>query len=85
MATLTPEAQAVFGATYANPDELWLGVFFTPTEASQAAGRALLRRLVGGRVAQAQINAIGKWVLRARARLTISERLPPDAGDQRKQ
>src|ERR1700693_1674263 len=29
MATLTPEAQAVFGATYANPDELWLGVFFT--------------------------------------------------------
>ena len=40
MATLTPEAQAVFGATYANPGELWLGVFFTPTEASQAAGRA---------------------------------------------
>jgi pimeloyl-ACP methyl ester carboxylesterase len=71
MATLTPEAQAVFGATYANPDELWLGVFFTPTEASQAAGRAFLRRFrlrvedrdpeVGGRVAPAQINAIDKW------------------------
>jgi pimeloyl-ACP methyl ester carboxylesterase len=71
MATLTPEAQAVFGATYANPDELWLGGFFTPTEASQAAGRAFLRRFrlrvedrdpeVGGRVAPAQINAIGKW------------------------
>jgi pimeloyl-ACP methyl ester carboxylesterase len=71
MATLTPEAQAVFGATYANPDELWLGVFFTPTEASQAGGRAFLRRFrlrveerdpeVGGRVAPAQINAIGKW------------------------
>src|ERR1700739_2939343 len=28
MATLTPEAQAAFGATYANPDEGWLGVFF---------------------------------------------------------
>ncbi|MEH2474139.1 pimeloyl-ACP methyl ester carboxylesterase [Nitrobacteraceae bacterium AZCC 2161] len=40
MATLTPEAQAVFAKTYANQDELWLGVFFTPTEASQAAGRA---------------------------------------------
>ena len=39
MATLTPEAQAVFGKPYANPDEVWLGVFFTPTEASQAAGR----------------------------------------------
>src|SRR6202165_672052 len=43
MATLTPEAQAVFGATYPNPDELWLGVFFTPTEASPAAGRAVLK------------------------------------------
>src|SRR6202043_3953936 len=71
MATLTREAQAVFGATYANPDELWLGVFFTPSEASQAAGRAFLRRFrlraedrdpeVGGRVAPAQIKAIGKW------------------------
>src|SRR6202048_1113257 len=39
MATLTPEAQAVFGATYANPDDMWLGVFFTPTAASQAAGQ----------------------------------------------
>jgi pimeloyl-ACP methyl ester carboxylesterase len=37
MATLTPEAQVVFGATYANPDDLWLGVFFAPNEASQAA------------------------------------------------
>jgi pimeloyl-ACP methyl ester carboxylesterase len=71
MATLTPEAQAVFGSTYANPDELWLGVFFTPTEASQAAGRSFLRRFrlrvvdrdpdVGESVAPAQIDAIGKW------------------------
>jgi pimeloyl-ACP methyl ester carboxylesterase len=71
MATLTPEAQAVFGATYANPDELWLGVFFTPSEASQAAGRAFLRRFrlrvedrdpeVGGGVAPAQIKAIDQW------------------------
>jgi pimeloyl-ACP methyl ester carboxylesterase len=71
MATLTREAQAVFGATYANPDELWLGVFFTPTVASQAAGRAFLRRFrlrqegrdpeVSEKVAPAQIDAIGKW------------------------
>ena len=71
MASLTSEAQAVFGATYANPDELWLGVFFTPTEASQAAGRAFLRRFrlrqegrdpeVSDKVAPAQITAIGKW------------------------
>jgi pimeloyl-ACP methyl ester carboxylesterase len=71
MATLTPEAQAVFGACYPNPDELWLGVFFTPTEASQTAGRAFLRRFrlrvedrdpeVGPTVAPTQISAIDKW------------------------
>jgi pimeloyl-ACP methyl ester carboxylesterase len=71
MATLTPEAQAAFGASYANPDELWLDVFFTPTEASQAAGRAFLKRFrlrqegrdpeVTEMVAPAQITAIGKW------------------------
>jgi pimeloyl-ACP methyl ester carboxylesterase/ketosteroid isomerase-like protein len=71
MATLTPEAQAVFGAKYANPDEVWLGGFFTPTEASQAAGRAFLKRFrlradnrdpdVDARVAPAQIGAMEKW------------------------
>jgi pimeloyl-ACP methyl ester carboxylesterase len=71
MATLTPEAQAVFSATYKNPDDVWLGVFFTPTEASQAAGRAFLRRFrlriqnrdpqVSEKVAPAQIEAIAKW------------------------
>jgi pimeloyl-ACP methyl ester carboxylesterase len=71
MATLTPEAQAAFGATYANPDEVWLGVFFTPTEKSQAAGRAFLKRFrlrrenrdpeVNAKAAPAQIEAIGKW------------------------
>jgi pimeloyl-ACP methyl ester carboxylesterase len=71
MATLMPEAQAVFGATYANPDEVWLGVFFTPSEASQAAGRAFLKRFrlrqqgrdpeVSEKVAPAQFAAIGKW------------------------
>src|ERR1700704_6501598 len=29
MVTLTPEAQAVFGSTYAHPDDVWLWVFFT--------------------------------------------------------
>jgi pimeloyl-ACP methyl ester carboxylesterase len=71
MATLTFEAQAVFSATYANPDDVWLGVFFTPTEASQAAGRAFLKRFrlrqqgrdaeAAEKVAPAQIAAIGKW------------------------
>src|SRR5216683_1005072 len=71
MATLTPEAQAVFGATYDNPDDLWLGVFFTPSKQSQAAGRDYLKRFrrrtegrdpeVSNKVAPAQIEALGKW------------------------
>src|SRR5258707_8551647 len=44
MATLTPEAQEIFGATYDDPDHLWLRVHFTPSQASQAAGRPYLKR-----------------------------------------
>src|SRR6266481_2026291 len=36
MASLTPEAEEIFGAKYDPPDELWLRVFFTPSEPSQA-------------------------------------------------
>jgi pimeloyl-ACP methyl ester carboxylesterase len=71
MGTLTPEAQQIFGATHDPPDHLWLAVHFTPSEASQAAGREFLKRLrlrskdrdpdVNGKVAPAQIEAIGKW------------------------
>jgi pimeloyl-ACP methyl ester carboxylesterase len=71
MATLTPEAQAIFGATYEVPDEIWLKVHFTPSPASQAAGRQFLERFrerVEGRdpeadetVAPAQLAAIGEW------------------------
>ena len=71
MATLTPEAQRIFGASYADPDDVWLSVHFTPSEASQAAGRRFLRRFrlrsenrdpeVNEKVAPAQIEAIGKW------------------------
>jgi pimeloyl-ACP methyl ester carboxylesterase len=71
MATLTPEAQQIFGATYADPDDIWLSVHFTASEASQAAGRQFLRRFrrrnenrdpeVNEKVATAQIEAIGKW------------------------
>src|SRR3979490_1044245 len=71
MASLTPEAQQIFGARYDEPDHLWLKVFFTPSEVSQAAGRAYLKRFraridnrdpeVNEKVAPAQIEAIGKW------------------------
>jgi pimeloyl-ACP methyl ester carboxylesterase len=71
MASLTPEAQEIFGATYDPPDHLWLRVFFTPSEASQAAGRAYLKRFrlrregrdpeVNEKVAPAQLEALAKW------------------------
>jgi pimeloyl-ACP methyl ester carboxylesterase len=71
MATLTPEAQEIFGASYDEPDHLWLRVHFTPSEKSQAAGREFLKRFrlraqnrdreVNEKVAPAQIEAITKW------------------------
>src|SRR5882757_8326878 len=71
MATLTPEAQDIFGASYDEPDHLWLRVHFTKSAASQAAGRAFLRRFrlraehrdpeVNDKVAPAQLEAIGEW------------------------
>src|SRR5207245_10745628 len=41
---ITPETAAIFGATYNPPENLWLKVFFTDSEKSQAAGRAFLKR-----------------------------------------
>jgi len=71
MASLTPEAQVIFGAKYDPGDELWLGVFFTPSERSQAAGRRYLERqraskenrdpLPNEMVASAQVAALEKW------------------------
>ena len=67
----TPEGNRFFGATYDPPDHLWLSVFFTPSPASQAAGREFLRRFrlrskdrdpeVNDKVAPAQRAAIAKW------------------------
>jgi pimeloyl-ACP methyl ester carboxylesterase len=71
MASLTPEAQEIFGAKYDPPDRLWLRVFFTPSEESQAAGRAYLKRFrlrtegrdpeANEKVAPAQLEALAKW------------------------
>src|SRR3979411_2041807 len=70
-ATLPPEAQQIFSTTYKVPEEIWLKVHFTDSEASQAAGREFLKRFlrrtenrdpeVNEKVAPAQIDAIGKW------------------------
>lgn len=71
MVSLTPEAQAIFGATYSPPEELWLSVHFTQSAASQAAGRVFLKKFLertDGRdpetdeaTANAQLAAISEW------------------------
>ena len=70
MAALTPEAQQIFGASYDEPDHLWLRVHFTKSGKSQAAGREFLKRFrlrsnnrdpeVNEKVAPAQIEAISE-------------------------
>jgi pimeloyl-ACP methyl ester carboxylesterase len=71
MATLTPEFQEVLGKKRENPDDLLLDVFFTPSEESQAAGRAFVQRLhartvdrdkdIDDKVAPAQVAAFAAW------------------------
>ena len=71
MAALTPEAQKIFGATYDPPEELWLKVHFTESEASQAAGRSFLERIqaraddrdvpVSEATVAAHLNAAHEW------------------------
>jgi pimeloyl-ACP methyl ester carboxylesterase len=71
MATLTPEFQAMLAKPRSDPDDLLLDVFFTPSAASQAAGRAFLKRLhwrtenldaaISDRVVPAQVAAFAEW------------------------
>ena len=71
MAALTPEAQQIFGATYAIQDEIWLSVHFTQSTPSQRAGRLFLDRFrqrvenrdpeADEKAATAQMAAIGEW------------------------
>ena len=71
MAAGTPEGKRIFGASYDEPDKLWLSVFFTPSPASQAAGQEFVKRFrlrtkdrdpeVDDKAAAAQRAAIAKW------------------------
>src|SRR4030088_624991 len=71
MASLTPEAQQIFGATYEEPDHPWPAVHSTKPQASQPPGRDYLKRFrlrkenrdpeVNEKVALAQLEALGKW------------------------
>jgi pimeloyl-ACP methyl ester carboxylesterase len=68
---ITLKTAAIFGAAYNPPENLWLKVFFTDSEKSQAAGRAFRKRYlsrtenrdapINDTVAPAQIAAVGEW------------------------
>jgi pimeloyl-ACP methyl ester carboxylesterase len=85
MASLTPEAQEIFGARYDPADELWLRVFFTPSKQSQAAGRKYLERqrarkedrdpLPNEKVAPAQVAALQKWGTPAKHRYAYLKKI----------
>jgi pimeloyl-ACP methyl ester carboxylesterase len=89
MASLTPQAQEIFGAKYDPPDELWLRVFFTPSKRSQAAGRKYLERqrarkenrdpLANDNVAPAQIAALQKWGAPAKDPYAYLKKIPQPA------
>ena len=87
MATLTPEAQAVFGAKYANPDEVWLGGLLhadrgEPScrpgvfEANSACVRIIATRTWMHGSHRLKSERWKSGALRARTRSTIFGRLP---------
>jgi pimeloyl-ACP methyl ester carboxylesterase len=45
MGQLAPETAPLFGTVYDPQDLMWLPIFFSPSEASQAAGRRFLERI----------------------------------------
>jgi pimeloyl-ACP methyl ester carboxylesterase len=45
MGRLAPEVVPLFGTVYEPQDLMWLAIFFSPSEASQAAGRRFLERI----------------------------------------
>lgn len=68
---LTPESQAIFSNKYGNLDDFWIDGFFTASPASQAAGRAFLKRRdarvdnrdppISDKVQPAQFAALQEW------------------------
>jgi pimeloyl-ACP methyl ester carboxylesterase len=67
---MPPETQALFFKKYDHQEEMWLPILFSPSEASQSAGRAYLKRMMARKdrdaevsmeTVQAQAAAIGAY------------------------
>jgi pimeloyl-ACP methyl ester carboxylesterase len=51
-----PETRALFSKKYEHQEEMWLPILFSPSEASQAAGRAYLARMMARKDRDAAIS-----------------------------
>jgi pimeloyl-ACP methyl ester carboxylesterase len=61
----------IFGAVYDPPENMWLAVLFSPSEAAQAAGKEFLKRKhlrqegrdpeVNDKVSPSQVEAMDRW------------------------
>ena len=67
---MPPETRALFFKEYQHQEEMWLPILFSPSDASQAAGRAFLARMMARKdrdaeispeTIQAQVAAIGAY------------------------
>jgi pimeloyl-ACP methyl ester carboxylesterase len=68
---MSPRSQELFTAKYATDDDFWMAGFFTGSDASQAAGRAFLKRrnarvidrdvAINAKVQPAQFAALTEW------------------------
>src|SRR5580704_689658 len=71
MESMTHVAKRIFGAVYDPPENMWLAVLFSPSEAAQAAGKEFLKRKhlrqegrdpeVNDEVSPAQVEAMDRW------------------------
>jgi len=71
MESMTQVAKRSFGAVYDPPENMWLAVLFSPSEAAQAAGKEFLKRKhlrqegrdpeVNDKVSPAQVEAMDRW------------------------
>ena len=71
MTSMLPTTAELFGRTYEQQDEMWLPIMFSPSSASQAAGRAWLQRTrrrtedrdvaVSEATAEAHRTAASRW------------------------
>jgi pimeloyl-ACP methyl ester carboxylesterase len=71
MESMTQVSKRIFGAVYDPPENMWLAVLFSPSEAAQAAGMEFLKRKhlrqegrdpeVNDEVSPAQVEAMDRW------------------------